>query len=110
MTVQVRPPPEAAVYDVRQSFSMGHLQPTIQRSGDGDALGADALGCQCFLQLLQLSSLLQLLHQAFHRLLTPLLLLAILLSLLPAQQSLDNWGSEGQDGGHGSPPIGKDAV
>lgn len=48
--------------------------------GDGDTLGVAVLGGDGLLQLVQLSSLLQLLHQALDSLLTPLLLLAILLS------------------------------
>lgn len=63
----------------------------------GDAFCVDILGGDGFLQLVQLSRLLQLLHQTFHRLFTPFLLLAVLLSLLPAQKSFDNGGSERQN-------------
>lgn len=48
--------------------------------GDGDTLGVAVLGGDGLLQLIQLSSLLQLLNQALDSLLTPLLLLAILFS------------------------------
>lgn len=62
-----------------------------------DAFRVDILGGDGFLQFVQLSRLLQLLHQALHRFFTPLLLLAVLLSLLPAQKSFDNGGSERQN-------------
>lgn len=75
--------------------------------GDGDTLGVAVLGGDGLLQLIQLSSLLQLLHQALDSLLTPLLLLAVLLSspsatgwLLPPQEPLNYWRGERQDGGH----------
>lgn len=64
---------------------------------DSDAFGVDILGGDGLLQLVQLSSLLQLLYQAFDSLFAPFFLLAVLLSLLPAQQSLDNGGSERQN-------------
>lgn len=64
---------------------------------DGDAFGVDILGGDGFFQFVQLSSLLEFLHQTFHRLFTPFLLLAVLLSLFPAQKSLDNGGSERQN-------------
>lgn len=63
----------------------------------GDAFRVDILGGDGSLQLVQLPGLLQLLHQTFHGFLTPLLLLAVLLSFLPAQKSLDNGGSERQN-------------
>lgn len=62
-----------------------------------DAFRVDILGGDGFLQFVQLSRLLQLLHQALHRFFTPLLFLAVLLSLLPAQKSFDNGGSERQN-------------
>lgn len=78
--------------------------------GDGDTLGVAVLGGDGLLQLIQLSSLLQLLHQALDSLLTPLLLLAILFStpcspgaagwLLPPQEPLHDRRGERQDGGH----------
>lgn len=61
---------------------------------DGDALGVSVLAGDGFLQLVQLSRLLQLLHQAFHCLLAPFLLLAVLLSLFPAQKSFHDRRSE----------------
>lgn len=63
----------------------------------GDAFGVDILGGNGLLQLVQLPGLLQLLHQALDRLLAPLLLLAVLLALLPAQKSFDDGGSERQN-------------
>lgn len=75
--------------------------------GDGDTLGVTVLAGHGLLQLVQLARLLQLLYQAFHHLLAPLLLLlAILLPaaarLLPAQQPLYHWRREWQDRRHGS--------
>lgn len=87
--------------------------------GDSHTLGVAVLGTNGLLQLVQLSSLLQLLHQALNSLFTPLLLLpssSILLpdspdsspctsapcwSLLPAQKTFHYWRSERKDGGHG---------
>lgn len=86
--------------------------------GYGDTLCVAVLRADGFLQLIQLPGLLQLLHQALDRFLTPLLLLtsSVLLpyssdasscssapcrSLLPSQEALHYWGSEGKDGGHG---------
>ena len=62
-----------------------------------DAFRVDILGGDGFLEFIQLSRLLQLFHQTFHRFFTPLLLLAVLLPLLPAQKSFDNGGSERQN-------------
>lgn len=72
--------------------------------GDGDALGVDVLRGDRLLQLVQLPRLLQLLHQALHRLLAPFLLLPVLLPFLPAQEPLDDGRSERQDGGHAGSP------
>lgn len=78
--------------------------------GDGDALGIAVLCCYGLLQLIQLTGLLELLHQALHSLFAPLLLLPVLLSspcspwptgrLLPPEQPLHNRRGERQDGGH----------
>lgn len=95
--LQVGPAPQTAVDDVGQTFSVGNLKTAIQRSRYSDAFRVDILGGDGFLQFVQLSRLLQLLHQALHRFFTPLLLLAVLLSLLPAQKSFDNGGSERQN-------------
>lgn len=62
-----------------------------------DAFGVDVLGGDGLLQFVQLSGLLQLLDEAFHSLFAPFLLLAVLLSLLPPQKSLDDGGSERQN-------------
>lgn len=78
--------------------------------GDGHTLGVAVLRGDGFLQLIQLARLLQLLHQALHGLLAPLLLLTVLFPaacsaraarrLLPAQQALHHRRRERQDGGH----------
>ena len=80
---------------------------------DGDTLGVAVLGADGLLQLVELTRLLQLLHQALHSLLTPLLLLGVELhpstasaarapwTLFPTQETLHHRGGEGQDGGHG---------
>lgn len=62
-----------------------------------DAFCVDILGGDGFLQFVQLSRLFQFLHQTFHCFFTPFLLLAVLLSFLPAQKSFDNGGSERKD-------------
>lgn len=71
--------------------------PRLSSPRYGDAFGVDILGGDGLLQLVQLPGLLQLLHQALDRLLAPLLLLAVLLALLPAQESFDDGGSERQN-------------
>lgn len=62
-----------------------------------DAFRVDILRGDGFLQLVQLPRLLQLLHKTFNRFLAPFLLLAVLLSFLPAQKSFDDGGSERQN-------------
>lgn len=79
----------------RMLISRSTLKLSLPRYSD--AFRVDILGGDGFLQFVQLSRLLQLLHQALHRFFTPLLLLAVLLSLLPAQKSFDNGGSERQN-------------
>lgn len=74
---------------------------------DGDTLGVAVLAGHSLLKLVQLTRLFQLLYQAFHHLLAPLLLLlAVLLPatarLLPVQQPLHHRRRERQDGRHGS--------
>lgn len=71
------------------------LPPPLPRYGD--AFRVYILRGDGFLQFIQLPRLLQLLHKTFNSFLTPLLLLAVLLSLLPAQKSFDDGGSERQD-------------
>lgn len=77
-----------------RSLCFGHSLQYVPRYSD--AFGVDILGGDGLLQLLQLSSLLQLLHQTLHCLLTPFLLLSVLLALLPAQKSLYNRWRERQ--------------
>lgn len=36
--LEIRPAPHSAINDVGQTLAVGHLQPPVQRPGDGDAL------------------------------------------------------------------------
>ena len=90
--LEVRPAPDAAVDHVRQSFPVGHLQPPVQTSRYCDTLGDCSGITESVFQRLQGSfGLLQLLHKSVHGFLGPFLLL---ISLLPAQKSLDSWRCE----------------
>lgn len=79
------------------SWDADFTAPKLSLPGYSDAFRVDILGGNGLLQFVQLSSLLQLLHQTFDRLFAPFLLLAVLLSLLPAQKSFDDGGSERQN-------------
>lgn len=42
MRLQIRPPPNSAINDMRETFSMRHLQTSIERSWNGDAFRWDS--------------------------------------------------------------------
>lgn len=86
---------EVGIYLARMLHSRSTLIVAIPWYSD--AFSVDVLRGDGFLEFIQLSRLLQLLHQTFDRFFAPLLLLAVLLSLLPAQKSFDNGGSERQN-------------
>lgn len=104
MGLQVRPAPHAAVDDVRQAFPVGHLQPPIQRPGDGHTFAGLSGAAEGLLQVLHGALfLLQLLHQGVHSLFRPFFLLV---ALLPAQQPLHCRAGEGEQTGHGGHSAG----
>lgn len=92
--LQVRPAPHAAVDDMRQPFTMRHLQSSVQRAWDGHAAAGLAGAAERAFQLLHGALLLlQLLDESVHSLLCPLLLLV---ALLPAQEALHRRAGEGK--------------
>jgi len=66
--VEVGPPPDPGVDYMRESLPCGHLQPPIQRPGDGDALGglSSARGDGGYQTVQLISLLLQLLDEGLY--------------------------------------------
>ena len=98
VTLKVRPAPDPTVYNMRKSLSVGHLETTIQRPRNRHTLARLAGARQRPLQLFHRPFLLlQLLDERVHGFLRPFLLLV---PLLPAQETLHHWASEGKETCH----------
>lgn len=80
--LKIRPAPHSAIDDVRQTFPMGHLQPSVQGARNGNTLAGLAGGAKSLFQLLHGSLfLLELLHKRIDSLFSPFL---FLISLFPS--------------------------
>ena len=89
MALQIRPAPHAAVDDVRQTFSVGHLKSSVQASWDGDTLCHGVWLREGLLQLFKGSLLfLELFDERIDGFFCPFI---VLISLFPAQQALHGW-------------------
>lgn len=97
--LEIRPAPHSAVDNVWQTFTMGHLEPSVQGSRDGHTFTGLARTAQSLFQLLHGPFLLlELLYKGIHSLFRPLFLLV---SLFPAQQPFHSWTGEGEEGSNG---------
>lgn len=95
--LQVGPAPHPAINNMRQTFPVGHLQPSVQGAGDCHTVTGLTRAAEGPLQLLHGPLLLfQLLNQSVHGLFRPFL---FLVSLLPTQQPLDRRAGEGEERG-----------
>lgn len=81
--LKIRPAPHSTIDDVRQTFPMGHLEPSVQGAWNGNTLAGLAGTAQRLFQVLHGSLfLLELLHERIDSLFRPLL---FLVSLFPSQ-------------------------
>lgn len=97
--LKIRPAPHSAVDNVWQTFTMGHLEPSVQGSRDGHTFTGLARTAQSLFQLFHGPFfLLKLLYKGINSLFRPLFLL---ISLFPAQQPFHSWTGEGEEGSDG---------
>lgn len=97
--LKIRPAPHSAVDNMRQTFTMGHLEPSVQGPRNGNAFTGLARTAQSLFQLFHGPFfLLELLNEGIHSLFRPLFLL---ISLFPAQQPFHSWTGEGEEGRDG---------
>lgn len=95
--LQVRPAPHPTIYDMWQTFPVGHLQPSVQWTGDCHTVTGLSWATEGPLQLLHGSLLLfQFLNQRINSFFCPLL---FFISLFPTKQSFDCWASEREEWG-----------
>jgi len=94
MRLKIRPAPNAAIDDVRKSFTMRHLQTAVQRPRNGHAFRRMTGTRQSAFQFFQSPfGLLQLLDERVDGFFRPTLLL---ISLLPTEETFDGRRSEAE--------------
>ncbi len=97
--LKIRPTPHSAVDNVRQTFTMGNLEPSVQGPRNGNAFTGLTRTAQSLFQLFHGPFfLLELLYEGIHSLFRPLFLLV---SLFPTQQPFHSWTGEGEEGRDG---------
>jgi hypothetical protein len=98
VALKVGPAPHPAVNDMGQSLPVGHLQPAVQRAGNGDTVTRLPRAAQRLLQLLHSPFLfLQFFHQSINSFLCPFF---FFVTLLPPKKSLHCWTCEGKQACH----------